>query len=103
MGDRRIAVLVFPDEYGADLAVYTHGHGSELEGMVDDAVLTARTRLGDCSYAARIIIDQLTRSSRDSEYGFGVFPVLKGQDPERFAAGDGESTIYVDLTTGKIR
>jgi hypothetical protein len=102
MGDRGIAILKFPDEYGADLAVYSHWTGSVLRDEVEaiTATLAFRARLGDETYAARIVVDQLTKSGRDQETGFGVFPVRRGNDPSGFSDGDVEVTL--DLTTGKV-
>jgi len=102
MGDRGIAVLRFPDEYGADLAVYSHWTGSDLKQEVERIARSTNfmRRRDDETYAARIVVDQLTKLSRDEETGFGVFPVLRGQDPESYS--DGAVEVTLDLSTGKV-
>lgn len=102
MGDRGIAVLKFPDGYGADLAVYSHWTGSSLRSQVIDIAKSAhfQARLGDVSYAARIAIDQLTKDARDQETGYGVYPVPDECSAEQGADGGVEVTL--DLTTGEV-
>lgn len=104
MGDRRIVLLEFPEGFGADLALYTHWGGSEAEDKVTAIVESKsfRSRLGDETYAARIFVDQFTKDARDEETGYGVFPVLKGADPMRFAENSYSGIITVDLRTGDV-
>jgi len=102
MGDRGIAVLRFPDEYGADLAVYSHWTGSGLFAEVERIAGSPnfQARKGDETYAARIVVDQLTKLSRDEETGFGVYPVIQGRSASLYSDGDVEVTL--DLSTGKV-
>jgi len=102
MGDRGIAVLRFPKEYEADLAVYSHWTGSSLQTQVSDIANSPsfQSRLGDVSYAARIMVDQLTKDARDEETGYGVFPVVKRAVPTDFS--DGKVEVAIDLTTGEV-
>lgn len=69
MGDRRMVEIKTTN---GSLYVYTHSEGYRLHKIVYAAVLRARTRLGDETYWTRIIVDQVTRSGRDSETGFGL-------------------------------
>lgn len=69
MGDRRMAEIITED---GSLYVYTHWCGSELPAMAREAVKKAKPRLGDESYWTRIVVDQLTKSGRDKETGFGL-------------------------------
>ena len=102
MGDRGIAVLRFSDEYGADLAVYSHWTGSMLRGEVERIIKTPvfRARAGDESYAARILIDQLTKDARDQETGYGVFPFTRDRNPAGLSDGDVE--VVVSMVTGAV-
>ena len=104
MGDRRIVLLKFPDEYGADLVVYTHWGGSEAMNDVLAIVSSSdfTSRIGDASYAARIFVDQFTMSARDEPAGFGVFPLVRGKDPTQFAENEYGNIITVDVMTGAI-
>lgn len=52
--------------------VYSHWDGSELPTMVRDALKAGKGRWGDDEYLTRIIIDQITKSGRDQETGYGV-------------------------------
>lgn len=99
MGDRRIVVLEFPEEFGADLALYTHWGGSQAEDAVETITASKefRARAGDPTYQARIFVDQFTKDARDQETGYGVFPVLKGSDPTRFAEDEYGTPLVVSL------
>lgn len=101
MGDRGIVVMTARG-WDADLAVYSHYYGSELRDRVEEIVASTafQSRVGDETYAARIMIDQLTKAERDSESGWGVYPVLPGANPAHLA--DGQVEVTVDLTSGAI-
>lgn len=63
------------DEFQAGargIYVYAHWYGSELPTMVRDALKAGKGRWTDDSYLTRILIDQITKSGRDEETGFGV-------------------------------
>jgi hypothetical protein len=104
MGDRRLVLLRFPDKFSADLAVYTHWRGSEAADLVSDITNTDpfKERVGDITYAAKIFVDQFTKDARDQAIGYGVFPVMHGEDPTRFAENEYPGLIVVDLETGEV-
>jgi hypothetical protein len=52
--------------------LYSHWDGRDLPAMVRDALADGAGRWGDDEYLTRIIIDQVTRSGRDQETGYGV-------------------------------
>lgn len=55
------------------IVLYSHwGEGSWRTDLAA-ALEKARPRWQDDSYALRIIIDQLTKDSRDEETGYGIF------------------------------
>lgn len=95
MGDRAMAEIKTSE---GSLYVYTHWHGSMLPQMMRDAVKAAAPRLGDESYWVRIVVDQLTKSGRDQETGFGL--MLKPDHEDEYN-GDKPSVI-VEASTGAI-
>ena len=76
MGDRRTAEIRL--EKGS-LYVYSHWGGFEMREDAQDAIRAAEGRWSDEPYAARIIVDQLTKHSRDQETGHGL---MLGPDAE---------------------
>jgi hypothetical protein len=54
-----------------------------------------RLKMGDTSYALRIIIDQLTKDGRDSETGFGIY--LANDNQEYW-----DTTVEVNLITQEV-
>ena len=96
MGDRRMAELKLNK---GSIYVYSHWGGF---GMPDDAVnaiRSAQPRWGDEPYAARIIVDQLTKGSRDEETGHGL---MLGPDAEDEYNGDSPS-IVIDLPNQTLK
>jgi hypothetical protein len=77
MGDRRMAEIKTTD---GSFYVYTHWHGSRLPQMAADALALAEARRGDECYALRIVVDQITKDSRDSETGFGLMLKPNAED-----------------------
>lgn len=74
--------------------LYVHSHGSELPAMLQDALKTSKPRWGDSAYGCRIILDQLTKDGRDSEYGFGI----------DIGPGDNEyNVLEIDLQTERVQ
>ena len=71
MGDR--ANFGFKDSKDNIVFLYGHWAGHRMLENLADAVSAAEPRWQDPSYALRIIIDQLTKDSRDSETGHGIF------------------------------
>lgn len=69
MGDRAMAEIKTNE---GSFFVYTHQKGSCLPGMAREAIRKAKPRWLDMAYATRIIVDQLTKSGRDLEGGFGL-------------------------------
>lgn len=90
MGDRRMAAILIGE--GA-LYVYTHWYGSAFPRMACAAIIAARHRLHDPSYATRIIVDQLTASGRDVETGFGL--MLRPNQEDEY--NNDSPSIIIDL------
>lgn len=55
------------------IVLYSHWGETSWHTDLAAALAAARPRWQDPSYALRIIIDQLTKDSRDSETGHGIF------------------------------
>lgn len=79
------------------MTLYSHWGGDtkskDLSLALDKA--SSRLSMGDTSYALRIIIDQLTKDSRDSETGYGIFIGEEGGEEQY-------SPVTVDLTNNTV-
>jgi len=95
MGDRRMAEI--KTSYGS-LYVYVHWSGSQLPAMAQEAVLKAKSRLGDESYWTRIVVDQLTKEGRDRETGFGLMLTPNAED----SYNDGKPSVIIDAKAGTV-
>jgi hypothetical protein len=75
MGARTNYTIITTDNPAQNLNVYAHWDGDESVAIMQSALSAAmpRIKMGDVSYAVRIIIDQLTKSGRDSETGYGIY------------------------------
>lgn len=93
MGDRRMAEIKMT---GGSLYVYTHWCGWDFPQMVREAIEKAAPRLGDESYWVRIVVDQLTKSSRDEETGFGLLLTPNAED----SYNHNQPSIIIDALAG---
>jgi hypothetical protein len=75
MGARTNYTIVTSSNPAQNLNVYAHWDGDESVAIMQNAIKAAmpRIKMGDDSYAVRIIIDQLTKHGRDSETGYGIY------------------------------
>ena len=95
MGDRRMTEI---RTKAGSLYVYTHWDGRSFPDMARAAVLAAKPRWNDTSYATRIIVDQLTKQGRDQEYGYGLLLVPAAED----SYNANEPSIIIDLVNQAI-
>lgn len=70
MGDRANFGFVQPN--GQTIVLYGHWAGHNMLGKLADAVITARPRWNDPSYATRIAISQLIGDQWNMETGWGL-------------------------------
>jgi len=70
MGDR--ANFVFVDSKGQSIVLYGHWAGHNMLSNLADAVIAARPRWTDESYATRIAISQLVGDQWNMETGWGL-------------------------------
>ena len=75
MGDRTNYTIVTSSNPLQNINVYTHWDGSNSVSIMQAALTHAmpRIKMGDHAYAARILVDQLTKQGRDSETGYGIY------------------------------
>ena len=75
MGARTNYTIVTTDNPAQNINVYAHWDGDQSVGILQHAIQKAmpRIKMGDMSYATRIIIDMLTADGRDSETGYGIY------------------------------
>ena len=75
MGARTNYTIVTTDNPDQNINVYAHWDGDSSVDIFQHAITKAmpRLKMGDWSYAARIIIDNLTADGRDSETGYGIY------------------------------
>ncbi len=99
MGDRAMAEI--RTEEGS-LYVYTHWEGWNLPDRAREAIKFAKGRWTDTPYAMRILVDQLTKNSRDELTGSGLLFSPNAEDEYN---GDKPSVIInlEELTLKVIR
>lgn len=95
MGDRRMAEIKL---HNGSIFVYTHWCGSEFPEMARAAVKAAEPRLGDEPYWTRIVIDQLTKTGRDAETGFGIMLAPDAEDEYNHD----KPSVIIEAATGKV-
>lgn len=89
MGDRRMAEIKTKD---GSLYVYTHWDGDRMPANAKVAILEAKNRWYDHSYATNTIVGCLTARGRDG-LGFGLMP----QPTEEDSYNAGTPSIVIDL------
>jgi hypothetical protein len=101
MGDRA-NIKINTCNNGTSIWLYTHWNGYELPELLKTALIKAKNRWNDPSYGARILVDQITKSGRDEETGWGLdteigdnsYPVLEVDFPSQTVNVQGASPSY---------
>ena len=83
---------------GGSLFVYTHNSGKELPNDARAAIYAAEDRWDDPTYAARIVVDQLTSRSRDEDDGHGLMLAPAAEDDYN----GGKPSVIIDILTRKL-
>ena len=99
MGARTNYTIITTDNPTQNINVYAHWDGDESVALMQSAIKAAipRIKMGDHSYAVRIIIDQLTKHGRDSETGYGIYVGEEVYMEEQYEYKE------IDLVNNRIR
>jgi len=92
MGDR--ANFVFVDGAGDSIVLYGHWAGHQMLGKLADAVIAARSRWNDESYATRIAISQLVGDQWNMETGWGLQVNERSDNEHKIAIVDWEQQTF---------
>jgi hypothetical protein len=92
MGDRANFGFVQPN--GQTIVLYGHWAGHQMLGKLADAVITARPRWNDSSYATRIAISQLVGDQWNMETGWGLYVNERGDNEHKIAIVDFEQQTF---------
>jgi hypothetical protein len=95
MGDRAMAEI---KTEGGSLFVYTHWGGHGLPARALSAIKAAEQRWDDFPYATHIIVDQLTKDSRDSETGIGLMLEPNAEDEYN----SNKPSVIIDLNSQEL-
>jgi len=97
MGDRAMAEIKVQN---GSLYFYTHWTGERLPEDAETALAEAKPRLGDDSYALKIVVDNLIflAGARNSETGAGLLLRPNAEDEYN---GD-EPSVIIDLVEGTV-
>lgn len=92
MGDRANFGFVQPN--GNTIVLYGHWAGSQMLGRLADAVITARPRWNDPSYATRIATSQLIGDQWNMETGWGLHVNEISDNEHKIAIIDWEQQTF---------
>lgn len=92
MGDRANFGFVQPN--GHTIVLYGHWAGDHMLGKLADAVIAAKPRWTDPSYATRIAISQIIRDDWNMETGFGLYVNEIGDNEHKIAIIDWDQQTF---------
>lgn len=92
MGDRSNFGFVQPN--GHTIVLYGHWAGYQMLGRLADAVIAARPRWTDSSYATRIAISQLVADQWNMETGWGLHVNELGDNEHKIAIIDWDQQTF---------
>jgi hypothetical protein len=92
MGDR--ANFGFVQHNGNTIVLYGHWAGHNMLGRLADAVIAARPRWTDTSYATRIAISQLIGDQWNMETGWGLQVNERSDNEHKIAIVDFEQQTF---------
>ena len=89
--------FVFKDSTeGPSVVLYSHWGQDSWEPDLAEALVHARPRINDSSYATRMIISYLIQHNILDETGFGIY-AINGSNYDL-----GEQTVLIDFTTKTV-
>lgn len=88
--------FVFKDGSGVSPVLYSHWGQSDWETDIAGALQHAKPRIGDSSYATRMMISYLIQDSVMDATGFGIYAVA-GDDYDL-----GDQTVIIDFTNNTV-
>ena len=92
MGDRANFGFVQPN--GNTIVLYGHWAGYQMLGKLADAVIAARPRWNDSSYATRIAISQIVGDQWNAETGWGLYVNEIGDNEHKIAIIDWDQQTF---------
>lgn len=92
MGDRANFGFVQPN--GHTIVLYGHWAGHQMLGRLADAVIAARPRWTDSSYATRIAISQIVADQWNMETGWGLQVNEIGDNEHKIAIIDWDQQTF---------
>jgi len=92
MGDRANFGFVQPN--GQTIVLYGHWAGHQMLGRLADAVIAARPRWNDSSYATRIAISNLIGDQWNMETGWGLYVNEIGDNEHKIAIIDWDQQTF---------
>ena len=92
MGDRANFGFVQPN--GQTVILYGHWAGHQMLGKLADAVIAARPRWNDSSYATRIAISNLIGDQWNMETGWGLYVNEIGDNEHKIAIIDWDQQTF---------
>jgi hypothetical protein len=92
MGDRANFRFVQPN--GQTIVLYGHWAGHQMLGKLADAVIAARPRWNDSSYATRIAISNIIGDQWNMENGWGLYVNEIGDNEHKIAIIDWDQQTF---------
>ena len=92
MGDRANFGFVQPN--GHTIVLYGHWAGHQMLGKLADAVIAARPRWNDSSYATRIAISNIVADQWNMETGWGLYINEIGDNEHKIAVIDWDQQTF---------
>jgi hypothetical protein len=92
MGDRANFGFVQPN--GQTIVLYGHWAGHQMLGKLADAVIAARPRWNDSSYATRIAISNIIADQWNMENGWGLYVNEIGDNEHKIAIIDWDQQTF---------
>lgn len=99
MGDRAMAEIKVRE---GSIYFYTHWYGRSLPQLAERALEKAQPRIGDDSYATKIVLGSLMSDTDtvNTETGAGV--MLSPSAEDYYSTVSGDASVLIDLVENKL-